>query len=370
MSRSREGTWLTTRSPMRTTPREMSSRPATIRSAVVFPHPDGPTSTMNSPSSIPRSREFTAVVPSGYVLVTPSNVTPAKRGSPVDSGVLQLLRRAAQTDPPSKPGFSLVAVVFRTTATCLISRSLLYRAARISGRTEPAARHENVAGPRWERAVRLAVQPDLEVPGSTHAQPELRPAPRQRVAKHLALLECRLIEHRACRRLRADREPARTARTQNEVRRRGRHVSPRRRRSRGCPHRRTCRDRRRPLCRGRVPRRGHAPCGDADQGDCEGGGYEDGDTPRRCRRGGVQLRRRELGLRLRQAGFQLREERLCLEPEKAGIDAKEALRIRTRRQQLEALVLERGEVAPANARLPLDLGQPEPEALTRRAKGA
>ena len=84
----------------------------------------------------------------------------------------------------------------------------------------------------------------------------------------------------------------------------------------------------------------------------------------------MQLRRRELGLRLRKAGFQLREERLCLEPEKAGIDAKEALRIRTRRQQLEALVLERSEVAPANVRLPLDLGQPEPEALTRRAKGA
>ena len=30
----------------------MSSSPATIRSAVVLPHPDGPTSTMNSPSSI------------------------------------------------------------------------------------------------------------------------------------------------------------------------------------------------------------------------------------------------------------------------------------------------------------------------------
>src|SRR3954462_1617201 len=77
MSRSRDGTWLTTRSPMRSRPLEISSRPATIRSAVVLPQPDGPTRTMNSPSSIWRLSELTAVVPSGYVFVTPSNVTPA-----------------------------------------------------------------------------------------------------------------------------------------------------------------------------------------------------------------------------------------------------------------------------------------------------
>ena len=64
MSRSREGTWLTTRSPIRTTPLEISSSPATIRSAVVLPQPDGPTSTMNSPSAMSRSRESTAFVPS------------------------------------------------------------------------------------------------------------------------------------------------------------------------------------------------------------------------------------------------------------------------------------------------------------------
>ena len=59
------GTLLTTRSPILSTPSEMSSSPATIRSAVVLPHPDGPTSTMNSPSSIARSIAFTARVPSG-----------------------------------------------------------------------------------------------------------------------------------------------------------------------------------------------------------------------------------------------------------------------------------------------------------------
>src|SRR3954463_2129637 len=77
MSRSRDGTWLTTRSPIFRTPREMSSSPATIRSAVVLPQPDGPTRTMNSPSSIARSRPLTAVVPSAYVFVMPSNETPA-----------------------------------------------------------------------------------------------------------------------------------------------------------------------------------------------------------------------------------------------------------------------------------------------------
>src|SRR5581483_5646089 len=77
MSRSRDGTWLTTRSPIKSRPREISSSPATIRRAVVLPQPEGPTRTMNSPSSIVRSSEFTAVVPSGYVFVTPSNVTPA-----------------------------------------------------------------------------------------------------------------------------------------------------------------------------------------------------------------------------------------------------------------------------------------------------
>ena len=60
MSRSFEGTWFTTRSPILTVPAVMLSSPATIRRAVVFPHPDGPTSTMNSPSSTSRSKSLTA----------------------------------------------------------------------------------------------------------------------------------------------------------------------------------------------------------------------------------------------------------------------------------------------------------------------
>src|ERR1700690_2485037 len=50
---------------MKIAPASTSSSPASIRSAVVFPEPDGPTSTMNSPSSMWRSSAFTAgaVVP-------------------------------------------------------------------------------------------------------------------------------------------------------------------------------------------------------------------------------------------------------------------------------------------------------------------
>ena len=43
----------------------MSSSPATIRSAVVLPHPDGPTKTISSASSTCRSSSETAFVPSG-----------------------------------------------------------------------------------------------------------------------------------------------------------------------------------------------------------------------------------------------------------------------------------------------------------------
>src|SRR4051794_41553831 len=62
----------TTRSPIRIEPLLISSSPASIRSAVDLPEPDGPTSTMNSPSRISRSSASTAVVPSGNVLQTPA----------------------------------------------------------------------------------------------------------------------------------------------------------------------------------------------------------------------------------------------------------------------------------------------------------
>src|ERR1700710_1735799 len=52
MSRSLGWTLLTTRSPMEIVPEVMFSRPASIRSKVDLPQPEGPTSTTKAPSSI------------------------------------------------------------------------------------------------------------------------------------------------------------------------------------------------------------------------------------------------------------------------------------------------------------------------------
>src|SRR3954447_23137565 len=73
MSRSFGATSLTTRSAMRISPADVSSSPATIRSAVDLPDPDGPTRTVKPPSAISRSSASTARVPSGNTLQTPLN---------------------------------------------------------------------------------------------------------------------------------------------------------------------------------------------------------------------------------------------------------------------------------------------------------
>src|SRR5271166_69148 len=52
MSRSLGWTLLTTRSPIEIVPEVMFSSPASMRSRVDLPHPEGPTRTTNSPSSI------------------------------------------------------------------------------------------------------------------------------------------------------------------------------------------------------------------------------------------------------------------------------------------------------------------------------
>src|SRR6202012_677349 len=77
MSRSLGVSSLASFPPIRKIPEVMSSSPATIRSAVVFPHPDGPTSTMNSPSAISTDRSFTAWKPFSYTLLILSRLTVA-----------------------------------------------------------------------------------------------------------------------------------------------------------------------------------------------------------------------------------------------------------------------------------------------------
>ena len=60
MSRSFGATSFTTRSPMAIVPSLISSSPATIRSVVLLPQPDGPTSTTNSWSAMERLMRSTA----------------------------------------------------------------------------------------------------------------------------------------------------------------------------------------------------------------------------------------------------------------------------------------------------------------------
>src|SRR6266851_6467670 len=76
-SRSRAGILLTTSSSILISPDVMSSRPASMRSAVDLPQPDGPTRTMNSVSSMCSERSLTATASAPNRFVTFSNVTEA-----------------------------------------------------------------------------------------------------------------------------------------------------------------------------------------------------------------------------------------------------------------------------------------------------
>src|SRR5258708_5016266 len=84
MSRSLGATVFTTRLPIRTSPTEISSSPAIMRSSVLLPQPEGPTRTQNSPSAIETSTPWTtSVLPND--LRTPLRVTAAMRS--VDLGL-------------------------------------------------------------------------------------------------------------------------------------------------------------------------------------------------------------------------------------------------------------------------------------------
>src|SRR6476646_645448 len=77
MSRSGGGRSVTSRSPIEIVPSVISSSPAIIRRRVDFPHPEGPTSTMNSPSAIVRLTSSTATTPAANSFVTCSSVISA-----------------------------------------------------------------------------------------------------------------------------------------------------------------------------------------------------------------------------------------------------------------------------------------------------
>src|SRR3954465_162665 len=84
MSRSFGARCVTSRSPIRISPPVTFSNPANARSDVDLPHPDGPTSTRNSPSAIARSRPVTEGRSApGYWMVTLSYVMAAIGGRPL-----------------------------------------------------------------------------------------------------------------------------------------------------------------------------------------------------------------------------------------------------------------------------------------------
>src|SRR5919198_2370303 len=109
MSRSFGARSLTTSPPIFSSPSEMSSRPAIIRSAVDFPQPDGPTRITNSPSRISRSMCLTASKPSGYRLTTSTNSISAIwlfLSSSVSSGRTEIYPREPPVNqlPLHRPG--------------------------------------------------------------------------------------------------------------------------------------------------------------------------------------------------------------------------------------------------------------------------
>ena len=63
MSRSAGSIWLTTRSPIATSPDEIVSSPATMRRSVDLPQPEGPTRTQKPPSGMSKETPFTASTP-------------------------------------------------------------------------------------------------------------------------------------------------------------------------------------------------------------------------------------------------------------------------------------------------------------------
>src|SRR6266511_6254356 len=85
MSRSRGRTEETSLPPIKIRPASRGSRPASMRSAVDLPDPDGPTRTSNSPSAMSRLRLSTAAtsVPS-YVRVASSYLTSVIAGPSLD----------------------------------------------------------------------------------------------------------------------------------------------------------------------------------------------------------------------------------------------------------------------------------------------
>src|SRR5262249_44374690 len=85
--------------PIRTSPDVAGSRPAVIFSTVVFPDPDGPTSTRNSPSAIRRSSPSTATAPPSNTFRSPRNSISATSAPVPRRDQVTIPERASLGDP-------------------------------------------------------------------------------------------------------------------------------------------------------------------------------------------------------------------------------------------------------------------------------
>src|SRR5918992_2225081 len=100
MSRSRGRTPETSLSPMWIAPASSGSSPASMRSAVDFPDPDGPTRTRSSPSAMSRLRLSTAGVSvPGYVRVASIYLTSVTRAPSLDRTQRQAADHPLLRDP-------------------------------------------------------------------------------------------------------------------------------------------------------------------------------------------------------------------------------------------------------------------------------
>src|SRR6266508_5376768 len=99
-SRSRGGTSFTRRPAIEISPSVTSSSPATIRSSVDLPQPDGPTKTRNSPGATASDTSFTAWPPRPYDLPTPTRSTPDIASPPPPAGQVHADVAREQNDRP------------------------------------------------------------------------------------------------------------------------------------------------------------------------------------------------------------------------------------------------------------------------------
>src|SRR4051812_36195223 len=105
MSRSRGASSFMRSPPMISSPSVISSNPATIRNAVDFPQPDGPTRIMNSPSWISRFMSLTASKPSGYRFQIPLKwISAIGRSPPAREPALRILIARARMTIPGPRG--------------------------------------------------------------------------------------------------------------------------------------------------------------------------------------------------------------------------------------------------------------------------